>query len=67
MRDRQQKKSDDARQPVTKQVTTNVGDGPKKVPDPCDLLFSSDLDGDSVKQVIVTDKGSKSGCSGSPS
>ena len=58
MRDCRKKKSDDARRshlPVTNQVTTNVGDGPspREVPDPCDLLFSSDSDGDDIRQVVV--------------
>lgn len=58
------KKNDDARrnqqQPVMKQVTTGAPSQPQDSPDPYDLLFSSDSeDEDVVKQIVVTDKGSK--------
>lgn len=63
IRDFRKKKSDDARRnqhPVTQQVTTKVADQPKESPDPYDLLFSSDSeDGEAVKQIMVTDKGSR--------
>lgn len=63
IRDCRKKKSDDARRnqhPVAKQVTTKAADQPEESPDPYDLLFSSDTeDEEAVKQIVVTDKGSR--------
>ena len=45
---------------MTKQVTTTAANQPEESPDPYDLLFSSDSeDEEAVKQIVVTDKGSK--------
>ena len=63
IRDCKKKKSDDARrnqQPSAKQVTSEVTNQPQGSPDPYDLLFSSDSEGEeAVKQIVVADKGSK--------
>ena len=63
IRDCRKKKSDDARrnqQPMAKQVTTGDPSQPQGSPNPYDLLFSSDSeDEEVVKQIVVTDKGSK--------
>ena len=60
MRDCRKKKIDDARrnqQPLAKQVTTNQ---PQECRDLFDLLFSSDSESEeAVRQIIVTDKGSR--------
>ena len=41
-------------------MTTKVTDQPKESPDPYDLLFSSDSEaGETVKQIVVTDKGTR--------
>ena len=57
------KKSDVARknqQPSTTQVTTSVSNHVKEMPDPYDLLFSSDSDSEeAVKQIMVTNEGSR--------
>ena len=57
------KKIDDAHKsqnPVVKQVTFTVKKVPKKIPDPHNLIFFSDLDGkEAVKQITVTNSGSK--------
>ena len=60
--DCKKKKSDDAhrnQQPVTQQVTNGVRQ-PQESPNQYDLLFSSDSENEEVvKQIVVTDKGSK--------
>ena len=61
--DCRKKKSDDAcrnQHPVAKQVMTKVADQPEESPDPYDLLLSFDTeDEEVVKQIVVTDKGSR--------
>lgn len=60
--DCRKKKFDDARKnqhPVTIQVTTDNASLSGEQPTPYDLLFSSDSEEEAVKQVVVTDKGSK--------
>ena len=45
---------------MTRQLTTGVSSQPQESPDPYDLLFSSDFEDEEVmKQIVVTDKGSK--------
>ena len=62
IRDREKQKSDDAhrnQKVLAKHVASEVTSWPQETPDPYDLLFPNSEREESVKQIVVADKGSK--------